>query len=219
MLTCSSGQTRCVETRAAVGLLTAQYSDCLRRRHAGKPEFPYFQRLPKSGNPPTCSSQPGQMLLLRRTHSGAPGFSVFPDARCGVLSTGTGRTHHALSLSTFTWPGITPTKYLCRRFLSLVDSMTRLVHRFTRRQGVTLARNVGYLSIGHGYYLEDGTEAGNLVSIAIWVVMARAAVDQQARIHAVPRNLWPRPNLLRLPARPTRCRTLPTWFTQRRSGS
>lgn len=28
-------------------------------------------------------------------------------------------------------------------------------------QGITLARNVGYLSIGLGYYLEDGTEADN----------------------------------------------------------
>ena len=27
--------------------------------------------------------------------------------------------------------------------------------------GVTLARNVGYKSIGHGYFLEDATEIDN----------------------------------------------------------
>ena len=28
-------------------------------------------------------------------------------------------------------------------------------------QGVLLQRNIGYKSIGHGFYLEDGTEADN----------------------------------------------------------
>ena len=28
-------------------------------------------------------------------------------------------------------------------------------------QGVTLQRDVGYKSIGHGYYLEEGTETNN----------------------------------------------------------
>jgi len=43
---------------------------------------------------------------------------------------------------------------------SVWDSMTRwvVIHA---TQGVRLARNVGYESIGHGYYLEDGTETGN----------------------------------------------------------
>ncbi|KJE90907.1 hypothetical protein CAOG_08583 [Capsaspora owczarzaki ATCC 30864] len=42
------------------------------------------------------------------------------------------------------------------------DSMTRFftVHASS---GVTLARNVGYLSVGHGYYFEDGSEINNLV--------------------------------------------------------
>jgi cell migration-inducing and hyaluronan-binding protein len=43
---------------------------------------------------------------------------------------------------------------------SVWDSMTRwiVIHA---TQGVRIARNVGYESIGHGYYLEDGTETGN----------------------------------------------------------
>ncbi|MFN8644296.1 MAG: G8 domain-containing protein, partial [Candidatus Binatia bacterium] len=42
------------------------------------------------------------------------------------------------------------------------DSMTRFV-TLHGTHGVTLARNVGYLSVGHGYYLEDGSEIDNLL--------------------------------------------------------
>ena len=58
---------------------------------------------------------------------------------------------------------------------SVWDSMTRwiVIHG---TQDVTLARNVGYLSIGHGYYLEDATEINNKL-IANLGVFARAAVD------------------------------------------
>jgi hypothetical protein len=58
---------------------------------------------------------------------------------------------------------------------SVHDSMTRwyVVHG---THGVTLARNVGYQSIGHGYYIEDGTEINNqfLSNIGIF---ARAAIQ------------------------------------------
>ena len=43
---------------------------------------------------------------------------------------------------------------------SIVDSMTRFI-TVHATQGVTLARNVGYKSIGHGFYLEDATETNN----------------------------------------------------------
>ena len=39
---------------------------------------------------------------------------------------------------------------------SVWDSMTRFV-TVHGTHDVTLARNVGYLSVGHGYYLEDGS--------------------------------------------------------------
>ncbi len=67
---------------------------------------------------------------------------------------------------------------------SVHDSMTRwfTVHA---THGVTLARNVGYLSIGHGYYIEDGTEIENrfLSNIGIF---ARAAVDNAQNPRQVP---------------------------------
>lgn len=57
---------------------------------------------------------------------------------------------------------------------SVWDSMTRwmVIHG---TQGLMLARNVGYASIGHGYYLEDGTETGNKLYANLGV-FARAAV-------------------------------------------
>ena len=58
---------------------------------------------------------------------------------------------------------------------SVWDSMTRfmVIHA---TQGVRLARNVGYESIGHGFYLEDGTETGNQLYANLGV-FARAAVS------------------------------------------
>lgn len=58
---------------------------------------------------------------------------------------------------------------------SVHDSMTRW-YTLHSTQGVTLARNVGYLSIGHGYYLEDGTETDNKFYSNIGI-HARAAVE------------------------------------------
>ena len=57
---------------------------------------------------------------------------------------------------------------------SVWDSMTRwiVIHA---TQGVRLARNVGYESIGHGFYLEDGTETGNQLYANLGV-FARGAV-------------------------------------------
>src|SRR6202030_3193363 len=57
---------------------------------------------------------------------------------------------------------------------SVWDSMTRFMVLHAS-QGVTLARNVGYLSIGHGYYLEDATETDNKLYSNIGI-FARAAV-------------------------------------------
>jgi hypothetical protein len=55
-------------------------------------------------------------------------------------------------------------------------------------QGVTLARNVGYKSIGHGYYLEEGTETDNKLYSNIGI-FARAAIT--CRILARCRASWP----------------------------
>ena len=51
--------------------------------------------------------------------------------------------------------------------------------------GVTVARNVGYKSIGHGFYLEDGTETDNKFYSNIGI-FARAAVDNEQNPRKVP---------------------------------
>ena len=50
--------------------------------------------------------------------------------------------------------------------------------------GVTLARNVGWKSIGHGYYLEDGTEVNNNLwsNIGIWARPAIADTTVNPRL-------------------------------------
>jgi hypothetical protein len=67
---------------------------------------------------------------------------------------------------------------------SVHDSMTRwyTVHG---THGLTLARNVGYLSIGHGYYIEDGTEIANQFFSNIGI-FARSAVDNPQNPRQVP---------------------------------
>jgi hypothetical protein len=67
---------------------------------------------------------------------------------------------------------------------SVHESMTRwfTIHA---TEGVTLQRNVGYLSIGHGYYLEDGTEINNKLYANIGI-FARAAVDNPQNRRQVP---------------------------------
>ena len=67
---------------------------------------------------------------------------------------------------------------------SVWDSMTRwyVLHA---TQGVLMARNVGYASIGHGYYLEDGTETDNKLYANIGV-FARAAVTNPQNPRNVP---------------------------------
>ncbi len=66
---------------------------------------------------------------------------------------------------------------------SINESMTRwiVVHA---TQGVTLARNVGYLSIGHGFYLEDAVETNNRLYSNLGI-FARAAIANPQN----PRNI------------------------------
>ncbi len=67
---------------------------------------------------------------------------------------------------------------------SVNESMTRwyVIHS---TEGVTLARDVGWKSIGHGYYLEDGTETDNNFYSDIGI-FARAAIANIQNPRRVP---------------------------------
>ncbi len=74
---------------------------------------------------------------------------------------------------------------------SIVDSMTRFI-TLHATQGVTLARNVGYKSIGHGFYLEDATETNNRI-------YSNAALSVRAAIRNPATNPRQAPGILDLP--------------------
>jgi hypothetical protein len=67
---------------------------------------------------------------------------------------------------------------------SIWDSMTRWIV-LHGTQDVTLARNVGYLSVGHGFYLEDGTEINNTLDANLGI-FARAAIANKQNPRKVP---------------------------------
>jgi hypothetical protein len=67
---------------------------------------------------------------------------------------------------------------------SINESMTRWI-TVHGTQNVTLARNVGYLSIGHGFYLEDAVETKNQFYSNLGI-FARAAI---ANAHQNPRRV------------------------------
>ena len=67
---------------------------------------------------------------------------------------------------------------------SITDSMTRWI-TLHGAQDVTLARNVGCMSIGHGFYLEDGTEINNKLYSNLGI-LARAAIKSAQNPRQVP---------------------------------
>jgi G8 domain len=67
---------------------------------------------------------------------------------------------------------------------SIHDSNTRFI-TVHATQGVLLARNVGYRSIGHGFYLEDATEINNRLYSNIGIT-SRAAVYDDLNDRSVP---------------------------------
>jgi hypothetical protein len=67
---------------------------------------------------------------------------------------------------------------------SINESMTRWIVLHATL-GVTVARNVGYKSIGHGFYLETGTETDNKFYSNIGI-FARAAIDNIQNPRKIP---------------------------------
>ena len=66
------------------------------------------------------------------------------------------------------------------------DSMTRFITVHGTHE-VTVARNVGYLSLGHGYYIEDGSEIRNLLCHNLGVG-ARGALQEYYTAQAKPEH-------------------------------
>ena len=146
-----NGLVKSGETQAAVALLRRSIQSCPVGTGRAK-------RLPRRQRamPPACRRIPSISSAARRSsarasrscRSRASNFTSLASA--GGLGT---------TRCTSTWRG----RYRPRptsRISSVSESMTRwfVIHA---TQGVTLQRNVGWKSIGHGYFLEDGVETDN----------------------------------------------------------
>ena len=179
-VTCSGTQTRCVETRAAVGLLTRNIRIVSGGDDLQEP-FPGYASC-QSGNPPTCSSADEDCYYFGGHTIVRQGFSKFQVQGVEFYQLGQGGRimHYPVH---FHMARQTPSATFVKDS-SVWDSMTRW-YTLHATQGVTLSRNVGFLSVGHGYYMEDGTETGNLLNANLGV-FARAAIINQQNPRCVP---------------------------------
>ena len=99
---------------------------------------------------------------------------------------------------------------------SINESMTRWIVLHST-QGVTVARNVGYKSIGHGFYLEDGTETDNKFWSNIGIYARAALATLQADLVSSPTRRtrawfpesWPTTKIPRIRSSPRRTRPNP----------
>lgn len=167
------------ETRAAVALLTRS----IRIVSAGDTMNDDFPAAPAPG-----STEPGYWfgghVVARQGFKSLKmqGVEFFQLGQGGKIGHYPVHFHHARRTS----PGTVVADS------SIHDSMTRWIV-LHGTQDVTLERNVGYLSIGHGYYLEDGTEINNTLTANLGV-FARAAIDNVQNPRKVP-GILAAPNL------------------------
>jgi hypothetical protein len=163
-----------VETRAAVGLLTRSIQIVSGGDTLQSP-FPGYSNC-MSGTPPTCSSTTGDCYYFGGHTIVRQGFNKFQMQGVEFYQLGQGGRimHYPVH---FHMARQTPVATFVKDS-SVWDSMTRW-YTIHATQGVTLARNVGYLSIGHGYYFEDGTETGNLLAANLGVFARGAIINSQ----------------------------------------
>jgi G8 domain len=167
------------DTRASVGLLSER---SIRIVSEG-------DTLPQTVDPSTTTFPPpssgyfyGGHTLVRQ------GFLLYQVQGVEFYQLGQGGdimhypVHFHMDRQTIPTGGTAPVSFV--KDCSIWDSMTRwiVIHA---TQGVKLARNVGYQSIGHGYYLEDGTETGNQLYSNLGV-LARGAVRNAQNPRSVP---------------------------------
>ncbi|MFZ0313304.1 MAG: G8 domain-containing protein [Candidatus Korobacteraceae bacterium] len=167
---CSGTQTRCVETRAAVGLLTRSIRIVSAGDTAGA-NFPAPVAGCGPGNP--CYYFGGHTIVRQ-------GFAAFQVQGVEFYQMGEGGrimhypVHFHMTRQTPRPAKATDPPVTFVKDSSVWDSMSRW-YTLHASQGVTLARNVGYLSIGHGYYLENGSETNNQL-FANLGVLARGGI-------------------------------------------
>ena len=144
---------KAADLRASVGLLSRSIQ--VRSFDKDGKDFPAVEGCTASNNPPKPECYFGGHVMFRQG---------FRDVQVqGVefrqLGQGGRQGHYPVHFHFAKNTAYTQGKAFVKDS-SIWDSMTRfaVVHG---THGVTLARNVGYLSVGSGYYLEDGSEIEN----------------------------------------------------------
>ena len=143
---------RAIDTRAAVGLLTRSIEILSEGNQpdTDTSEHDHF--------PPTKGNYFGGHTIVRQGFSNfqVKGVEFYRLGQGGVIG------HYAVHfhMARKTPQPSDPTQMPYLRDSSIHESMTRWI-TVHATQGMTIARNVGYLSIGHGFYLEDATEVNN----------------------------------------------------------
>ena len=178
------GNGRIVDTRAAVGLLSRSISIVSGCDNAG-------QKFPDPGM--TCSNTPGTSYYFGGHTLVRQGFKSLQIQGVEFHQLGQGGrimhypVHFHMARKTPQPTAKTSTNPLPVTFIkdsTVWDSMTRW-YTLHATQGVYMARNVGYLSIGHGYYLEDATETDNRLYSNLGI-FARAAVENPQNPRDIP---------------------------------
>ncbi|MBK6769796.1 MAG: G8 domain-containing protein [Ardenticatenales bacterium] len=158
-----------VDVRGAAGLLTRSITIRSLGRTADEP-FPDAGRCGMEADDPGCYF--GGHVIVRQ------GFGAFHVQGVAFHQLGQGGRmghyplHFHLNKSTrYTNAFVTD------------SAITESHNRFVVLHGthdVTLARNVGYLSVGHGFFLEDGSEINNLLCYNLGI-SARGALEEYYR--------------------------------------
>ncbi|HUB65808.1 MAG TPA: hypothetical protein VL996_15395, partial [Methylocella sp.] len=156
------------ETRAAVGLLTRSIRIVAEGTALG-------QGLPSPTDPSTNRYFGGHTIVRQ-------GFAAFQVQGVEFRQLGEGGKlgHYPIH---FHLARTTPPNTFVKDS-SINESMTRWI-TVHGTSGVLLERNVGYLSIGHGFYLEDAVETNNQFYSNLGI-FARAAVSNAQNPRTVP---------------------------------
>ncbi len=175
------GNGRLVDTRAAVALLSRSIRIVSGCDGVGQP-------FPAPGM--TCSNTPGNNYYFGGHTLVRQGFKSLQIQGVEFYQLGQGgrimhypvHFHMARKTPQPALGGRLPVTFL--KDNSVWDSMTRW-YTLHATQGVSMARNVGYLSIGHGYYLEDATETDNTLYSNLGIFV-RGAVENPQNPRSVP---------------------------------
>ncbi len=174
---CTSPQTRCVETRAAVGLLTRS----IRIISAGDNPGENFPSASDCGS--NCYYFGGHTIVRQ-------GFASFQVQGVEFYQMGEGGrimhypVHFHMARQT-PQPAVANSPITFVKDSSVWDSMNRW-YTIHATAGALLARNVGFASIGHGYYLEDGSETNNHLFSNLGVLARGGIMDNPQNPRNVP---------------------------------